>query len=97
MYLASKVIVNLKAGKKSNIAVKDIANPSSPSSTYSSGNLNNYLSVAKSIVKTADSKGKMPNTVSSKVGTIGYKTVVYAFASRVVAFYGDNGRIAILC
>ena len=92
MYLTSKAIVNLKAGKKTNIAVKDIANPSSPSSTYSAGNLYNYLSVAKSIVKTADSKGKMPNTVSSKLGTIGYKAAVYAFA-RIVSFYDDNGRM----
>ena len=43
----------------------------------------------KSIIQTADSKGQMPNSVSSDVGDIGYKGVVYAFA-RVVAFYGDN-------
>ena len=92
MYLASKAIVNLKSGSKANILVKDVKNPSKPSSTYSAGNLYNYLSVAKSIVKTSNSKGKMPNTVSSKLGTIGYKTAVYAFA-RVVAFYGENNRM----
>lgn len=31
----------------------------------------------------------MPNSVSSKVGSIGYNGIVYALA-RVVAFYGDN-------
>lgn len=92
LYLASKAVVNLKAGKTSKIAAKDIDSPSSPAKTYSSGNLNDYLAVAKSVVKTADSKGKMPNSVSSKVGKIGYDGVVYA-ASRVVAFYGDNGRL----
>ena len=92
MYLASKAIINLKSGNKAKIVVKDIDNPSNPSSTYCSGNLNNYLSVAKSIVKTANSKGKMPNTVSSKIGTIGYNPAVYAFA-RVVTFYGDNHRL----
>ena len=92
MYLASKAIVNLKSGSKANIIVKDVKNPSKPSSTYCNGNLYNYLSVAKSIVKTSNSKGKMPNTVSSKLGTVGYKTAVYAFA-RIVAFYGDNNRI----
>ena len=92
MYLASKAIINLKSGNKANIVVKDIDDPSSPSSTYSSGNLNNYLAVAKSIVNTANSKGKMPNTVGSKIGKIGYNPAVYAFA-RVVTFYGDNHRL----
>ncbi len=92
LYLVSKAIINLKSGDKSNIPVKHIDSPSSPSSTYSKGNLYNYLDVAKSIVKTADSKGKMPNTVSSKLGTIGYNSLVYAFA-RVVGFCDDNGRL----
>ena len=92
MYLISKAIVNLKSGNKANIVVKEVKKPNNPSSTYSAGNLYNYLSVAKSIVKTTNSKGKMPNTVSSKVGTIGYKAAVYAF-TRVVTFYGDNHRM----
>ena len=89
LYLASKAIVNLKSGNTETIYSKNVEAPSSPSSTYSYGNLNDYLSVAKSIVKTADSKSKMPDSVSSKIGTIGYKPLVYAFA-RVVAFYGEN-------
>ncbi len=89
LYLASKAIVNLKSNNKANINSKNVAAPSSPSSTYSYGNLYDYLSVAKSIVSTADSKSKMPDSVSSSIGTIGYNPLVYAFA-RVVAFYGEN-------
>ncbi|MDO5823739.1 Ig-like domain repeat protein [Methanobrevibacter sp.] len=92
LYLASKAIVNLKSNIKSSIPVKSVGGPSNPSSTYSAGNLNDYLSVAKSIVNTADSKGNVPNTVNSKIGTIGYNSLVYAFA-RVVAFYGDDDRL----
>lgn len=92
LYLASKAIVNLKSNVKSSIAVKNVGGPSSPSSTYAAGNLYDYLAVAKNVVNTADSKGNVPNTVSSKVGTIGYKSLVYAFA-RVVAFYGDDDRL----
>ncbi|MGN0176231.1 MAG: Ig-like domain repeat protein [Methanobrevibacter sp.] len=92
LYLASKAIVNLKSNIKSAIPIKNVGGPSSPSSTYANGNLYDYLSVAKSVVKTADSKGSVPNTVSSKVGTIGYKSLVYAFA-RVVSFYGDDNRL----
>ena len=92
LYMASKAIVNLKSGSKANIDVKDVKKPSKPSSTYSAGKLYNYRSVAKSLIKTADSKGKMPNSVSSKLGTLGYKSVVYAF-SRVVTYYGNNNRL----
>ena len=89
LYLASQAIVNLNANKKTDIAFKTIKNPSKPGSAADQGNLNNYLSVAKSVIKTSDSKGQMPNSVSSDVGTIGYKGLTYAFA-RVVAFYGNN-------
>ena len=90
LYLASKAIINLKSGKTSDIGLKTIKNPSKAGAASDMGNLNDYLTVAKNIVKTADSKGQMPNSVSSALGNIGYKGLVYAFA-RVVAFYDDNG------
>ena len=89
LYLASQAIVNLNANKKTDIAFKTIKSPSKPGSAADQGNLNDYLSVAKSVIKTSDSNGQMPNSVDSDVGTIGYKGLTYAFA-RVVAFYGDN-------
>ena len=89
LYLASKAIVNLNSSKKSDIGIKDIKNPSKPGKASYLGNLYDYVSVAKSLVKTANSKGKMPNSVSSNVGNIGYNGVVYATA-RVVAFYGEE-------
>ena len=92
LYLASKAIVNLDSNKKSDVSYKNIKNPSKPGGASNKGNLKNYVSVAKSLIKTADSKGKMPNSVSSDVGNIGYKGVVYAFA-RVVAYYGDNNAM----
>jgi hypothetical protein len=90
LYLASQAIVNLDSNKKSDVTFKHIENPSKPGSASNKGNLNDYVSVAKDLIKTANSKGKMPNSVDSEVGTIGYKGLVYAFA-RVVAFYGDEG------
>ena len=89
LYLASKAIVNLKSNVKSDIAIKSVKNPSKPGVAEDMENLNDYLSVAKNVIKTADSKGQMPNSVSSSVGSIGYKGLVYAFA-RVVAFYGTE-------
>ncbi len=89
LYLASKAIVNLKAGKTGKISIKNIKNPSNPGSSANLGNLNNYLAVVKKIISTADSKGQMPNSASSDVGNIGYNGWVYASA-RIVAFYGDE-------
>ena len=89
LYMASQAIVNLKAGKTSEITIKDVANPKNPVTAYSLGNLYDYLSVAKSVIKTANSNKVMPNSASSDLGTVGYDGLVYAFA-RVVAFYGTE-------
>lgn len=88
VYLASQAIINLNSNNKNNINVKKVNDPANPKSASNLGNLYDYLSVAKSIVNTCNSKGTMPDSVSSKVGTIGYNGLVYATA-RVVAFYGD--------
>ena len=92
LYLASKAIVNLKAGNKKDISLKIFKNPSSPKSAQNLGYLRDYLGVAKKVVKTAESKGQLPNSVSSKVGTIGYKGVVCAF-SKVLTHYNKNKKM----
>ena len=92
LYIASKAIVNLKAGNKKDISFKIFNNPSSPKAAADLGYLKNYLSVAKSVVKTAESKGQLPNSVSSKIGTIGYKGIVSAF-SKIMVSYGKNNKM----
>ena len=92
LYLASKAIVNLKKGNKKSISIKILDNPTSPKGASNLGYLKDYLSVAKSIVKTAESKGKLPNSVSSKVGTIGYKGLVNTLSS-VLTYYSSNKKM----
>lgn len=89
LYLACQAIINLKNNNKDDIAVNHVNDPENPGIASYLGNLYDYLSVAKSVVNTANSKGIMPNSVSSTLGTIGYNGWVYA-AARVVAYYGDN-------
>ena len=89
VYLASQAVINLKNNKKTNIDVKQADNPKSPKAAENLGNLYDYLSVAKSVVNTVNSKGILPDSVSSTLGNIGYNGWVYAVA-RTVAFYGDN-------
>ncbi|WP_296881948.1 transglutaminase domain-containing protein [uncultured Methanobrevibacter sp.] len=90
LYLASQAIINLNANNKGNIPIKTVLDPGNPGAAANLGNLYDYLSVAKSIVNAVNSKGEMPNSVNSALGSIGYNGLVYAMA-RVVAFYDDYG------
>ena len=92
LYLAAKAIVNLKSGSKKDISLKILDNPTKPQGAYNLGYLRNYLGVAKSVVKTAESKGILPNSVSSQVGTIGYQGLVYTF-SNVLTSYGNHKKM----
>ena len=92
LYLASKAIVNLKAGNKKAIPIKIVQNPSKPKAAKNLGYLKNYLGVAKSVVKTAETTGKMPNSVKSKVGSIGYKGVVSTLTD-VLAHYAKHKKM----
>jgi transglutaminase-like putative cysteine protease len=92
LYLASKAIVNLKNGNKKSISIKILDNPTKPKGASNLGYLKDYLSVAKSIVKTAESKGKLPNSVSSKVGTIGYNGLVNTLSS-VLTYYNSHKKM----
>ena len=92
LYLAAKAIVNLKAGKKGDITIKVMDNPSKPKAANYLGYLKDYLSVAKKVVKTAEKKGKLPNAVGSKVGAIGYKGLVSAFAD-ILTSYGKKNKM----
>ena len=92
LYLVSKAIVNVKAGTLKDISVKIINNPKKPKVSANLGYLKDYLSVAKKVVKYAESKGIMPNSVSSKVGTIGYEGVVSAMADTFV-YYGKHNKM----
>lgn len=92
LYLASKAIINLHSGNKAKIAIKTVEAPNKAKSCSNLGELYDYLAVAKKVIKYADSKGKMPDSVSSDVGTIGYKGIVYAFSS-VMGHYSDKGRL----
>jgi hypothetical protein len=89
LYLASKAIVNLKKGNKKSIPVKILDNPKKAKAASNLGFLKDYRSVAKSVVKTAESKGRLPNSVGSNVGTIGYKGLVNTFSS-VLSYYGKH-------
>ena len=89
LYVASKAIVNLKKGSTSDLYVFEMKSPSNPGSDATLGNLYDYESVAKNVVSYSDSNAALPNSASSKVGTIGYNGLVYTF-SNVLTYYGNS-------
>ena len=89
LYVASKAIVNLKKGSTSDLYVLDMNSPSKPGSDATLGNLYDYESVARNVVSYSDSNAVLPNSANSKVGTIGYNGLVYAF-SNVLTYYGNS-------
>lgn len=92
LFLASEAIVNLNNHKYSNLALKKVTSPTKPGSAEDLGYLKKYIPVAKNLVTTVNSKAKMPNSFSSRVGTVGYDGLVYAFA-RVVTQYSKEGAL----
>ena len=92
LYLASKAIVNIKAGNNKDLPIKILNDPTNAKAATDLGYLKNYLSVAKSVVNIAESKGKLPDSANSKVGTIGYKGLVSTFA-KVLTSYGKNNKM----
>ena len=92
LYLASQAVVKLKSGNKNPMSIKILKNPSKPKSAKDLGYLRNYLGVAKSIIKTAKSKGKMPNSISSDIGLMGYDAAVYT-VSDALKYYGKHKKM----
>jgi len=92
LYLASKAVVNLKAGNNKDISIKILNNPKKPKVTSSLGYLKGYLSVANKVVKSAESNGILPNSVGSTVGTIGYSSIVYTMSDLLV-YYGKHSKM----
>ena len=91
LYLASKAIINLKAGSTKDVSLKILDNPKKPQDATNLGYLRNYLGVAKSVVNTADSKGILPDYVTTSAGQMGYKGIVSTL-SNVLVYYGSHNN-----
>ncbi len=92
LYLLSQAIVNINNGDTSSLARPNVANPDNPGAAKDLGKLYDYVAVAANVLSIADSTGKMPNSVSSSVGDIGYDGLVYAF-TRVMVYYGKEAKL----
>ena len=91
LYLLSEAIVSINDGDLSNLHVLSVNDPTNPGSASNLGNLNEYVSVAKSLMTSMDN-GTTPNYVSTSIGNVGYDGLVYAF-TRVLVYYGEMNKL----
>jgi hypothetical protein len=87
-------LIFINSGSTAPIVLKDYQNPSNPSETLTSGNIQSaeYLSMARSIVSFMDSNGAAPNYAASSLGNVRYDSLVYMY-SKIANFASVNGRL----
>ena len=91
LYILTKATANVAKNNKSAITFKNVSKATSPSETTTGGTLTKaqYLSIANQINSYVSTNGKLPNYVSTAVGTMKYSSLEYMF-SKVMAYYGIN-------
>jgi hypothetical protein len=81
--IENSTIVSRKVSEPSNELFKDI---------YGELTLNNYIDVCKSLAAYCISNEQAPGSLSSSLGDINYKALVYAY-SRILSYYYANNKL----
>lgn len=93
-YLMAGALVNLKSGSKANVKIKDLSNNYKSNGAKINGRLSKkeYLKLASDVVKFVDSKKRIPNYKSTRLGKVEANLYVYTFAS-ILTSYGKNKKL----
>jgi hypothetical protein len=91
LYILTTATKNAAKNNKSSIAFKNVSKATSPSEKTTGGTLTKaqYLTIAGQINSYVNANGRLPNYVSTAVGTMKYSSLEYMF-SKVMAYYGIN-------
>ncbi len=94
LYLLTKTVGNINTGSTTPVTLKNVSNPTKPSETLNSGSLtkSQYISIASKINTFINSYGKVPNYVSTPLGTMRYENLIYTY-SKILSFYKTNHRL----
>ncbi|MDD1775173.1 MAG: pseudomurein-binding protein [Methanobacterium sp.] len=94
LYLLTSTVGKINKSSSTPITVKNVSKPTNPSESITSGTLtkNEYLQLATKITTFIDKYGRVPNYVSTSLGTIRYENLVYTY-SKVLNFYKTNKRL----
>jgi len=94
LYMMTKAVEYINAGKTSQILPVAAESASNPSGNAKSGNLTKaqYVELASRVSSYISENEQAPNYANSTLGNIKYDSLVDAFA-RVLAFYKSNSRL----
>ncbi len=94
LYLMSNAIINLNNNKSSGVVFKDLSGDPSPTSNSLSGKLylSSYVSLSNSLINYIKANGKAPATMSTTLGTIQFRSMVYHLA-KIIDFHSVNARL----
>lgn len=91
LYLLTTGTQNVNSGNTTLIALKNVSKPSSPTETLTSGTIakSEYLTLAGKINAFISANGRLPNYVTTSLGTMRYESLVYMY-SKIMNYYGVN-------
>lgn len=91
LYLETMATSNIGKGNAKNVTLNNVSAPSNPKENLSSGKLTKteYLSIANKLNSYITSNGKLPNYVTTSLGTMGYQSIVYMY-SKILNYYQIN-------
>ncbi|HEY0196376.1 MAG TPA: pseudomurein-binding repeat-containing protein, partial [Methanobacterium sp.] len=82
----------INKNNKKPISVTAVGKAPYPRGIYTTGELYNYLSIAKKIQTFINKKKRAPNYAQTTLGKISFSKLVYMY-SKVINFYGKQKRL----
>jgi hypothetical protein len=94
LYLLTTATQNIANGNKSSIALRNVSNAPSPNENVTNGTLTKaqYLTIASKITTYIAENGRLPNYVTTPLGTMEYQSLIYMY-SKIMNFYNQNDRL----
>jgi len=94
LYLLTTATINMNTNNLNSITAKTVNGAPNPSGTIKSGNIvkANYISYAKIIQTFINTNGRAPNFISTTLGKMQFKYMVYMY-SKVVNFHVSKNRL----
>ncbi len=94
LYLLTAAATKVNNGNKSSTVLKNVSYPPTPSETVTSGTLTKaqYLLIAKNTYAFINTNGRLPNYVTSPIGSMNYESLTYMF-SKIMNFYNVEKQL----
>ena len=94
LQLVTEDLINTNAGSKTSVTMGSVSIPPNPSESFTSGDITKteYLKIANSILAFINSNGRVPNYVTTSLGTMNYESLIYDY-SKIMNFYLTNNKL----